>query len=128
MSHATVKPVPALTESDITRFFAKVVCGLTPNACWMWTGGVTSAGYGEFRVGRRIIAAHRIMYALWHGQVPEGLVLDHAGPDGFGCVQLCVNPRHLEAVTQKENTARQVHRGEKLDPITEPEQRTLLSV
>jgi hypothetical protein len=127
--HKTVKPVPRLTAKDIDRFYRKVVCGLTPASCWLWTGGVGKNGYPEFRVGDRVIGGHRVGYSIWHGQVPEGLVLDHAGPDGFGCrSRLCVHPLHLQAVTQYENSRRQVHRGEVLREISEPEQRALLEI
>ena len=45
--------------------------------------------------------AHRVMYAHMVGPIPEGLTIDHL------CrVRNCVNPKHLEAVTQTENIRR----------------------
>lgn len=45
--------------------------------------------------------AHRVAWQLLGGKPVKGLVLDHL------CrVQICVNPAHLEQVTQQENTLR----------------------
>lgn len=66
--------------------------------CWPWVGSVTGDGYGQMR-GR---GAHRVAYELHVGPIPTGLVIDHL------ChVRHCVNPRHLEAVTNQENSRRQ---------------------
>lgn len=69
-------------------------------SCWLWTGGVAS-GYGSATFDGRGHRAHRLAYELLVGRIPDGLQLDHL------CrVQLCVNPRHLEPVTSRENTRR----------------------
>lgn len=70
------------------------------DACWIWTGGRQSAGYGRLSFGARTLA-HRAVYELLVGPIPEGLTLDHL------CrVPLCVNPDHLEPVTRGENVLR----------------------
>lgn len=69
--------------------------------CWVWTGSRSGAGYGNFRDGRTVRNAHRAMYERVHGPVPDGLSLDHLCRN-----TLCVNPEHLEAVTQTENMRR----------------------
>lgn len=69
--------------------------------CWLWTGTQHEQGYGLLCVGRRKHRAHRMTYETLVGVVPDGLVLDHL------CrVTRCVNPEHLEAVTQHENIMR----------------------
>ena len=78
------------------------------SGCWIWHGQV-SGRYGRFAVtppgyGLRNVAAHRWSYTYYKGEIPESLVLDHL------CgVKLCVNPDHLEPVTQAENVARSAH-------------------
>ncbi len=72
------------------------------DTCWIWTGGRDRLGYGYFAVStQRRDMAHRVAYELFVGPIPEGLVLDH-----FCCNPSCVNPEHLEAVTQGTNVIR----------------------
>lgn len=67
--------------------------------CWLWKGKTNRDGYGRFWPG----GVHRISYELENGEIPENLVIDHL------CrVRSCVNPKHLEAVTNKTNVLRGV--------------------
>jgi hypothetical protein len=59
------------------------------DACWYWLGAVNNRGYGVFRVGRRVVMAHRHMFELEHGRPPSGMVLHTCGK------KTCVNPKHL---------------------------------
>lgn len=71
------------------------------DGCWLWTGFVARNGYGRVRHGERIVRAHRHVYELLVGPIPDGLRLDHL------CrVRHCVNPAHLEPVTHRENVLR----------------------
>ena len=78
-----------------------------PNTgCWLWTGTIATHGYGVMSTGghRGTGRAHVVAYRLMIGTVPSGLVLDHR------CrVKRCVNPAHLEPVTQAENLRRARH-------------------
>jgi HNH endonuclease len=81
------------------RFWAQVN---KTDSCWLWTGHIaTGKGYGRIRVNGEYQKAHRVSYELFVGPIPDGLQLDHL------CrVRNCVNPEHLEPVTNRENGLR----------------------
>lgn len=67
---------------------------------WLWQGH-KQGGYGRLTVNGKRIMAHRLMYQLTFGPIPEGLVIDHL------CrVRNCLRPSHMEPVTVKENILR----------------------
>ncbi|MEU9310909.1 HNH endonuclease signature motif containing protein [Streptomyces sp. NPDC048256] len=71
--------------------------------CWNWTGSTTDEGYGYFNIGDEKFRAHRWVFSLIVGPIPEGLVLDHLCRN-----RTCVRPSHLEPVTNRENILRGV--------------------
>src|ERR1043166_7685871 len=88
------------------RFWSK--CIPEPNSgCWLWTGAIkTVTGYGYIWTDKRVASAHRAAYESLVGPIPDGLQIDHR------CrIRCCVNPAHLEPVTNVENQRRGL-RGE----------------
>lgn len=82
----------------VRRFWEKAEITET---CWIWHGCINDQGYAQIRVDGKTRNAAKFAFEQSRGQVPEGLVLDHL------CrVRHCVNPRHLEPVTNKENILR----------------------
>lgn len=69
--------------------------------CWNWRGYVGPGGYGEIQKGPKgggHLMAHRAAWEIFHGPIPEGLVIDHLCRN-----RRCVNPVHLRTCTMKEN-------------------------
>jgi hypothetical protein len=73
-----------------------------PKGCWIWTAYKNKKGYGK--TGRKTSTeryAHRFMYETFVGPIPAGLHIDHLCKNPS-----CVNPKHLEPVTPRENLIR----------------------
>ena len=71
------------------------------NDCWRWNRSLHTGGYAQMTVDRKTTYAHRWSYETFVGPIPEELDIDHL------CrVRNCVNPRHLEPVTRRENLQR----------------------
>ena len=71
------------------------------NGCWNWTGNTFQGGYGFHSYTQKY--AHRRSYEMCVGPLPADrwMVVDHLCRN-----RRCVNPSHLELVTQTENLRR----------------------
>lgn len=102
---ASYKKSPRKLRDLETRLRKKYT--INENGCWVWTGAVfkkTNGLYSQIRMGRvpaKLKFAHRVAYEFYVGKVPAGLELDHLCRN-----TLCINPKHLEPVTHRENMAR----------------------
>lgn len=81
------------------RFWRRVE--KSPNGCWEWLGKRNPKGYGKCQFRNKELFAHRVSYAWAYGEIPSGKVIDHLCKN-----TRCVNPSHLEVVTQRENVLR----------------------
>lgn len=100
--HKSLAAALAAFQSDdvATRFLSYVT--ETPSGCWQWNGGTSRHGYGVFHVSGRANVAHRWAFAniAGHELIPK-MVIDHLCRN-----KGCVNPTHLEQVTQSINIQR----------------------
>jgi hypothetical protein len=69
--------------------------------CWLWKRSIQSNGYGHLTINNTQILAHRYVYEMLKGKIPNGYELDHLCRNPS-----CVNPEHLEPVTHAENCRR----------------------
>lgn len=88
-------------NDDLRTMFEARISPEPNTGCWLWIGAHASNGYGVFGSRWHRGYAHRLAWELFHGPIPAGLQIDHL------CrVRSCVNPAHLEPVTQAVNKAR----------------------
>lgn len=97
------------------RFLKRVRMNLS--GCWLWVGSCDREGYGQFHGAStlrtsgsgtnranhqpRLMRAHRYSFEVFTGQViPDKMTVDHK------CfVRNCVNPDHLELVSDTQPAA-----------------------
>ena len=70
--------------------------------CWIWQRSIDDGGYGTVHIGRTTVRSHRHVYEkIKREKIPSGMELYHLCE-----VRPCVNPDHLEPVTNRENRRR----------------------
>jgi hypothetical protein len=79
------------------------------SGCWIWLGA--GDRYGSLWAGGRIQRAHRVLFELAGGSIPEGRELMHTCDVG-----VCVNPSHLVVGTHLDNMADMVRKGRSRAP------------
>lgn len=84
-----------MKKTTEARFWEKVD---KTGDCWLWTAYCERKGYGRFGYEGRVVRVHRLAYEWAHGEIPEGLQVDHR------CHQRnCVRPEHLRLATNAQN-------------------------
>lgn len=86
-------------HSDIGRLLRRIQ-NVTDAGCWEWS---SVNKYGALYIQGRPTPTHRFSYEFFVGPIPEGFVIDHLCRNTH-----CINPLHLEPVTERENILRGV--------------------
>jgi len=95
---------PAIDQDWGDRTADRILSKVIPDratGCLSWTAAKDSDGYAILQVSGIAARAHRVAYELVIGGLVSGLSLDHVCRN-----RGCINPFHLEQVTNKENILR----------------------
>ena len=74
--------------------------------CWLWTGGISSSGYGSICVDKKYYGVHTIAARVWLKDFSYFLQVLHK------CnVRLCFNPDHIYMGTPRDNIIDMINAG-----------------
>lgn len=103
--HHSYKGCPHLTDAD---YLARLKSKLkeTPRGCWEIQGFRHKEGYGAMSYRNRQIRAHKLMWMLAVGPIPDGICVLHRCDN-----PPCCNPAHLWLGTRGDNLRDMAKKG-----------------
>ena len=103
-----------ITPDVVKRFWSLVnKCGpANPSLgeCWVWIGSSHGDGYGHFRVGHKVLKAHRFSYEISVIKPGDEQIIRHKCDN-----PPCVRPDHLEIGLPIDNVSDMVLRKRRAD-------------
>jgi hypothetical protein len=76
------------------------------DGCWNWARASRSDGRAQMTVNSRTIAAARVAFMVWNGEIPDGAMVLHKCDN-----PRCIRPDHLELGDQAKNMGDCAARG-----------------
>lgn len=89
-----------MDQIQVDAFWSKVDITNSIKDCWNWTGAKKPTGYGNVRVDKKYMLAHRVAFQISNGEIPSGYIVCHICDNPS-----CCNPSHLMLGTIKSNAA-----------------------
>ena len=90
-----------LTKENISEFYIE-----DENRCWNWRFGRGVGDYGSIYYDHKTQSAHRVVYELFKGPIPDGLLVCHTCDN-----PPCINPDHLWVGTYHDNLMDAMNKG-----------------
>ena len=117
-----------MNEKYISRFWSKVdkensTMFYNGTRCWEWAAHVSKNGYGVFRLGFRLVLAHRFAWGIANREIPDGLFILHHCDN-----RASVRKDHLFLGTKKDNSDDMVKKGRRANFSGESNGRSKLTV
>jgi hypothetical protein len=91
----------------MSYFEVMLVSEYVDTPCWIWCKALNERGYAQFwckphgKGESKNHRGHRVSYMHFRGEIAEGMQLDHLCQ-----IECCVNPWHLEQVSNGVNSDR----------------------
>ena len=99
------------TDSTLSRLIERTA--LDPDTgCLVWTGATNGDGYGSLRWDGRTQRAHRVAWALVHGEIAPGYSVCHRCDN-----PACIRVDHLFLGTHAENMRDMAAKGRARSPL-----------
>jgi hypothetical protein len=94
-------------ESEAARAKIKENVSQASNTgCWIWNLSVVRNGYGQVQITRKKYIVHRLAFAAFNGEIPEGMFVCHSCDN-----RRCCNPEHLFLGTNSDNMIDSIRKG-----------------
>jgi hypothetical protein len=74
--------------------------------CWEWRGARSADGYGQRRIGGKLLYLHRLAYEWAAGAIPAGMLVCHRCDN-----PPCCNPDHLFLGSRADNARDMCRKG-----------------
>lgn len=85
--------------TPLERVLQKI--NIDDKGCWNWTGYLDQSGYAVYRFKEGSSRVARWLYEKTVAPIPKPLTIDHVCRN-----RACINPKHMEPVTMRENLMR----------------------
>lgn len=111
--HGCINPSHHLEiKNDYDRYISKISMNEI-TGCWEWSGYISPDGYGNMKMGNKIIRSHRFSYQHYVGVIPDGVDVLHRCDN-----RKCSNPSHLFLGNDMDNSLDREIKGRLLHKLT----------
>ena len=97
-AHPVCQSIGKMDQETVRAFWSKVEIKDEARECWPWLGAKASNGYGNVRINKKYLKAHRVAWELANFPIPEGYQVMHICDNPS-----CCNPSHLVLGTSSSN-------------------------